>query len=164
MTDAEINQLIIDNLADFSNITPDKVRAVNFALLALISTMPKTKVLTLESIPNIDRNYSVDTLLEDFHVITGVYAMLECKVAEHGFSVGDTVTAPTPYPLDSGRTDSQGIGLQYTNQNNATVKAIVNDGVWIMKPYSEVANALGDPVNISPTIHKWKLKIVLTYL
>lgn len=164
MTIAQIDQLITENLADYSNILPEKHRAISSALLAYISTMPKLKVLTLETIPSADRHYSIPTLLETNEIITGAYAMLECKVANNGFSVGDIVTAPTPSPEDEGRTAAQGIGLQYSNIDKANVKVLINDAIWIMMPFSAVANSLATTLQITATISNWKLKVFLTYI
>lgn len=162
MTIAEIDALIASNLADFSNIIPQKHRAVSSALLAYISLMPKLKVLTLDTIPSINRNYSLATELPDGSTITGAIAMLECKIANNGFSVGDTVTAPTPYPVDNGRTSEQGIGVQYTNVDNSTIKVLVADQVHVMAAYSAALNAPANTFLITPT--DWKLKVFVTYL
>ena len=161
MTIAQIDQLITDNLADFSNIIPQKHRAVSSALLAYMSLLPKLKVLTIDTIL-LDRNYSINTELPVDSTITGAIVMLECKIANNNFAVGDVTTAPTPYPVDNGRTSEQGIGLQYTNVDNSTIKVMLSDQVHIKHGYIATADYPTNTLNIDPA--NWKLKVFVTYL
>lgn len=164
MTITEITTLIALKFADFTNITPAEHREVEMALLNYVAALPKVKVLTLDSIPSVDRNYSLATELPVGAIITSAVAMLECKIANNGFSIGDTVTTPTPYPADNGRTAEQGIGLQYSNVNPDSIKAMISDGVTIMTPYSAAPNAIANFMGISGTISNWKLKVVVNYI
>lgn len=168
LTIEETAALIVLNLGDQSNIRPVEHRAVEFALLNLIknvnATTHKSKILTL---PNFitDRNYSVDTALPAGATIMAVYAMLECKTANNGFAIGDRVTAPVPYPADNGRTTAQGVGIQYNNSNNSTIKIVVNDQLTIMTPYSAVANAVADNISLSgAATQNWAIKLFVNYI
>jgi hypothetical protein len=160
----DIVDLIDANLADFSDILPAEHRAVEIALLNYIHSKPSIKVLNLDLFTT-DRNYSVPTGLVAGRTITGVVVMLECKTANNGFAVGDIITAPTPYPVDSGRTSAQGIGVQYNNSQPDTVKVMTNDQITIMTPYNDVANAIANNIIISgAATGNWKIKLYVTYI
>jgi hypothetical protein len=88
--------------------------------------------------------------------------MLECKTANNGFAVGDIVTAPTPYPVDSGRTAAQGIGVQFNNLNIDTIKVMVNDQIIIMTAYDGTTDA--GVSNISISTSDWKIKLFVNFL
>lgn len=159
----EIVDLIDANLADFSNIMPVEHRAVEMALLNYIKSKPSIKVLNLDLFTT-DRNYSVLTRLVGGSTIVGVSVMLECKTANNGFAVGDIVTAPTPYPADSGRTSAQGIGVQF-NSNPDTIKVMTNDQITIMTHYNNEVNAPANNLIISgASTGNWKIKLLVTYI
>lgn len=159
----EIVDLIDTNLADFSDILPVEHRAVEMALLNYIHSKPSVKVLSLDLFTT-DRNYSIATGITAGSTIVGVAVMLECKTANNGFAVGDIVTAPTPYPTDSGRTSAQGIGVQYNSQPD-TVKVMTNDQITIMTPYNDAVNAVANNISISgAATGNWKIKLYVTYI
>jgi hypothetical protein len=163
MTPAEIQILIETKLADASAITAEKHRDVETALLNYIKTKPSVKILTIDSFTT-DKNYSVNTGLVAGSTITGVIVALECTGATDSFVIGDIVTAPTPYPADSGRTSAQGIGVQY-NSNTSTVKVMVNDQLTIMTAYNPASGAIANNVTFSGSgCANWKIKLYVNYL
>ena len=139
ITESEVRQMIALNLADESDILAEKHREVESKIMDYVvqelKKVEKTKELLLESFTT-DRNYSLPTGFPVGAVICRVQVMLVCKNPNNGFVVGEHVTAPTPYPQDSGRTAAQGIGIQYDQVNNASVKVMVNDQVTIMTAYN----------------------------
>jgi hypothetical protein len=161
MTPLEIEALINLNLADASNITPAEHRDVEIALLNYAKLKPSIKVLSIDTFIT-NRNYSVDTGLATGSIILEAIAMLECKTANNGFAVGDIVTAPTPYPVDSGRTAAQGIGVQFNNLNIDTIKVMVNDQIIIMTAYDGTTDA--GVSNISISTSDWKIKLFVNFL
>lgn len=168
MTSTQIKELIQLKLASDSEIAALEHREVELALVdyidGLVASIQKIKALKLDFFA-VDRNYSLPTTLPVGAVIMGVTAMLECRVANNGFVVGDTVTAPTPYPNDSGRTAAQGIGVQYNGSSNDTVKIVISDQVTIMTPYSAVANAPTQNIIISGSAtSNWSIKLFVNYV
>lgn len=154
----QIRTLIADKLADNSLITPVEHREVENALVDYLLEVPKAKVLTVETIA-VDRNFTVNTLLPAGSLITNVMVMLECKLANNGYVIGDTVTAPTPYPIDAGRTAGQGIGIIFTNTNNAVINIVINDDVHIMSRFVGQGT-----IGLATIIGSWKLKLFVNYI
>jgi len=168
MTSTQIKELIQLNIADQSEITALEHREVELAIVDyidnIITTIPKIKVLTFD-VFSVDRNYTMATDIPANSVITGVLLMLECKVANNGFVVGDTVTAPTPYPADNGRTSAQGMAVQYNNFNPEVLKIVINDQLTIMTAYSPTGGATGGNVLISGSAtSNWVIKIFINYV
>ncbi|WP_281225360.1 hypothetical protein [Flavobacterium aquiphilum] len=168
MTLTEIRELIATKLADTSDIQASEHREVENAIVdyieALQSTIAKSKVVTLDSWTT-DRNYSVATGLSSGAVIAGVLVMLVCKNVNNGFSIGDTITAPTPYPEDSHRTSAQGIGVQFNNLNPATINVMVNDQITIMTVYNPAPSAIANNVIFSGSAtNDWKIQLVIGYV
>ncbi|WP_281322002.1 hypothetical protein [Flavobacterium aestivum] len=168
MTITAIRELVTTNLGSASDIQATEHRDVEYAILDYIenleNSITKSKVVMLDSFLT-DRNYSVTTGLASPKVITGVLAMLVCKAANNGFAEGDTVTAPTPYPQDSGRTSAQGIGVQYNNVNPDVVRVMVNDQLTIMTPYDSAANAIANNVIFSgAATANWSIKLIIGYV
>lgn len=108
-----------------------------------------------------DRNYYVYTGLTFGNTMTSVIAMLVCKVANNGFSVGDCVTAPTPYPQDSGRTSAQGIGVQFNTNDYSVVYVMTNDEMHIMTSFNPQGGAVANNVKITPS--QWSIKLIISY-
>lgn len=159
MTKLELIAFINEQLADASNIKPEEHRAVEIAIVDFCDK--KTKILTLESFTT-DRNYSVNTGIAEGNIITGVRVMLECKNNNNGFVAGDHVTAPTPYPKDSGRTNAQGIGIQYNGV--ASIRIMVNDEICLMTPYNSSPNANANNLLLSGSeTDNWKIKLYVDY-
>jgi hypothetical protein len=152
ITETQVRQFIAEKLPSESDIPAVDHRAVENKIMDFVvqelAKVAKSKELPLESFTT-DRNYSVATGLPSAAVIDSVIVMLVCKTANNGFSIGDTVTGPTPYPQDSGRTSAQGIGAQYNNFSNSTIKVMVNDQIAIMTAYNGTAN--------------WSIKLIVGY-
>ncbi|NTW21792.1 MAG: hypothetical protein HGA42_20455 [Nostocales cyanobacterium W4_Combined_metabat2_030] len=106
-----------------------------------------------------DRNYNVSTTIPDGKTLLSVQCFLQCKVANNGFIVGDIVTAPTPYPQDSGRTAAQGIGLQFKVNDPTSIKVITNDHITIMTAYNATSGANGNNVLVNPS--DWSIRLVI---
>lgn len=167
ITETQVRQFIAENLPSESDIPAVDHRAVENKIMDFVvqelAKVAKSKVLSLDSFTT-DRNYSVATELPNSAVIDSVVVMLVCKTANNSFSAGDVVTAPTPYPQDSGRTSAQGIGAQYNNFSNSTIKVMVNDQVTIMTAYNGTANAVANNVIISGSgTANWSIKLIVGY-
>jgi hypothetical protein len=101
---------------------------------------------------------NIDISLYEIIMVT---AQLQCVLSYNGFSSGDIVTSPTPYPTDSGRTAGQGIGIQYRS-SSPLIRVIINDQVTIMTPYSNNAN--GGTIFIeSFDVSKWNIRLITLY-
>lgn len=167
ITETEVRQFIAEKLASESEIPAIDHRAVenkimDFVVQELAKTA-KSKVLILESFTT-DRNYSISTGIPLSAVIDSVVVMMVCKNAVSGFATGEVVTAPTPYPYDAGRTQAQGIGVQYSNASNSVIKVMVNDQLTIMTAYNPASGAPADVVLISGSgTANWSLKIIVGY-
>lgn len=166
MTATEIRNLIINYLGSASSITAAEHKSIENALIdyaeatqtqadnlanSILSLIPKK--LTIDSF-DVNKNYTVATGLDSSKTIMGVIVMLECKTANNGFVVGDIVTAPSPYPVDTSRTSSQGIGVQFINGEN--IRVVVNDAVTIMSAYVNGATSTGD-LTVTPS--QWKINL-----
>jgi hypothetical protein len=169
-TITELRELVTTKLGSASDIQASEHREVENAIIDYLealessSSNAKSKVVTLDSFTT-DRNYSVATGLVSPRVITSVLVMLECVTANNGFVEGDVVTAPTPYPQDSGRTSAQGIGVQFNNINPDTVKVMVNDQLTIMTVYNSGGGALAGNVLFSGgATANWKIKLIIGYV
>lgn len=167
MTATELKAFIALKLAGTPEIEAEDHREVENAIVDFIvgnvATVAKSKVLLLETF-SADRNYSVSTELPVSAVIDSVVAMLVCKYENNGFYPGDVVTAPTPYPQDSGRTSAQGIGVQYNNESNSTIKVMVNDQLCIMTAYNAAGGANANNVLITGVATgNWSIKLIVGY-
>ncbi|QGK72852.1 hypothetical protein [Flavobacterium sp. SLB02] len=167
MTEVELRAYVALKLAGDPEIEASAHRDVENAIIDFIvsglGTVTKSKVLLLESFTT-DRNYTIATALPVAAIIDSVVVMLVCKVANNGFSIGDVVTAPTPYPRDSGRTDAQGIGVQYNNLSNGSIKVMVNDQLTIMTAYNSTPNAVANNILISGGgAANWSIKLIVGY-
>ncbi|WP_035647317.1 hypothetical protein [Flavobacterium sp. ASV13] len=167
ITESEIRVFIAENLPDASEIPAEDHRAVENKIIDFliqeVGKTAKSKVLLLESFV-LDRNFTVDTGFTVGTEITSVVAMLVCKTSNNGFFPNDVVTAPTPYPQDSGRTAAQGIGVQYTNVSPDSIKVMVNDQLTIMTAYNATVNAPANNVLISGVdAAKWSIKLIVGY-
>lgn len=167
ITATELRAFIAENLPNASEIPAEDHRAVENKIVDFIvqenAKNTKSKVLLLETF-SADRNYSVATELPVSAVIDSVVAMLVCKNANNGFYPGDVVTAPTPYPQDSGRTSAQGIGVQYNNESNSTIKVMVNDQLCIMTAYNAAGGANANNVLITGVAtENWSIKLIVGY-
>jgi hypothetical protein len=168
MTSTQIKELIQLKIEDQSEITAVEHREVELALVdyidAIKAAIPKIKLLQLDFFA-VNRNYSLNTDIPLASVITGAYLMLECKVANNGFVPGDTVTAPTPYPADSGRTAAHGMAVQYNNASTQSVKIVVNDQLTLMTAFSAISNAPGSNIVISGSAtSNWVVKVFINYV
>ncbi|MNF41647.1 hypothetical protein D3C85_538430 [compost metagenome] len=168
ITETQVREFIALKLADESDILATEHREVenkmmDFIVQELAKTV-KSKVVTLDSFTT-DRNYSVATDLALPSVITGVLVMLVCAAANNGFAVGDTITAPTPYPQDANRTSAQGIGVQFNNSNPGSVKVMVNDQITIMTAYNSGTGAVANNVMLSGgSMANWAIKLIIGYI
>lgn len=167
ITENEVRQFIAENLEDESEIPAVRHRAVENKIMDFVvqevAKNTKSKSLLLDSFTT-DRNYSVATGLPVSAIIDSVVVMLVCKNSNNSFSPGDTVTAPTPYPQDSGRTLAQGIGVQYNNFSNGSIKVMVNDQITIMTAYNSAVGAVANNVSISGSgTANWSLKLIVGY-
>lgn len=163
----QMRQAVTLGLADKSNIKAGIHRGIENNLFdyleELEARIPKVKVVTLDSFA-LDRNYSVNTELPVGAIISGVMAMLVCKFPNNNFGKGDTVTAPTPYPTDLGRTSGQGIGVQFSNTSNGAIRVLVNDQLTIMSAYTAGTNVSTNTVAISGTqANNWSIKLIINY-
>jgi hypothetical protein len=109
-----------------------------------------------------DRNYNVATTIPEGKTLISVQCFLQCKSANNGFIVGDIITAPTPYPVDSGRTAAQGIGIQFKTDDPTSVKVITNDQITIMTSYNATTNAPGGNISVTPA--NWSIRLVILYI
>jgi len=164
----QIRENVALKLADTSDILAVEHREIETDILdyieALEATIPKQKVITLDSFTT-DRNYSVNTDLAVPKIITSVLVMLVCKTANNGFVIGDVITAPTPYPQDSGRTSAQGIGIQYNNSNPGSIKIMVNDQLTIMTAYNPAGGANANNIIFSGgSTANWAIKLIIGYI
>lgn len=122
-----------------------------------------SKELVLTSF-TLDRNYSISTGLNSNYEIKSATVFLKCKIANNGYQVGDIVTAPTPYPTDSGRTEAQGLGVQFNNNDPSVLKIMINIQLTIMKPYTSASGATTDPFIISGSqSSNWSLILDVNY-
>lgn len=121
----------------------------------------KSQIFKLNSW-SLDRQFTVSTGFSGTQTILGITAFLECTTANNGFAIGDIVTAPTPYPEDGGRTPAQGIGVQFKESQRSLFRVLVNDGVWVMRPWTS-DGATADPIEITnPT--QWALRFIMFYI
>lgn len=167
ITENEVRQFIAENLQDASDIPALRHRAVENKIMDYVSQeigkVVKSKELYIESF-TVDRNYSISSGLPANSIISCVIAMLVCKNANNGFAAGETVTAPTPYPTDSGRTAAQGIGVQFNNLSIDSVKVMVNDQITIMTAYNSTSGASANNVIIGGAgTADWNIKLIVLY-
>lgn len=170
LTITQIRELITTKLANASDITASEHREVENAIVDYLEEITaatgvvKSKKIILNAF-SLDRNYSLNTELPTGSVIMGVYAMMVCRSPNNGFGTGDTVTAPTPYPSDSGRTAAQGIGVQFNNADIDVVYIMVNDQLTIMTPYNPASGAVANNVVLTGTaVSNWSIQLIITYV
>lgn len=130
------------------------------AIIDNVANVLKSKVVKLNSW-SLDSQFTVFTGFTESEVIMGMSCFLECTVANNGFSIGDVITAPTPYPSDSGRTAAQGIGFQFKESVNNLFRVLVNDQVCVMQAWT-VDGAIANPIFISNT-SQWAIRFVILY-
>ena len=159
-TKAEVQALIDLNIASLSDITATETREVLTAILDYIDGSTKIKKLTIDAI-NTNSCHTIATALPSNAVILSVVPFLECKTAVAGFVVGDTVTAPTPYPKDTGRTNRQGIGVQWNGYTN--VRVMIAEQITIMSVYSDGGTA-GNYLFSGASTSNWKLNLIVNYI
>jgi hypothetical protein len=126
-----------------------------------IGTIVKTKVVKLDSWVQ-NRQFTVFTGLASGSVMQAVNVFLECKISNNGYSVGDIVTAPTPYPTDSGRTAEQGIGVQFKGSVHDLFRVLVLDQVTIAQAWT-IDGATANHVIIGDTT-QWAVRFVIFYI
>jgi len=161
MTPKETVQALIDlNIASLSDITATETREVLTAMLNLSDNNVKSKRLTIDTITT-NHCHTVATALPSNATILGVNAFLECKVAVNGFNVGDIVTAPTPYPKDQGRTNRQGVGVQWNGYTN--IRVMIADEITIMNAYVSEATTGTYQFNGAATAN-WKVVLIVNYI
>jgi hypothetical protein len=126
-----------------------------------ISSVVKTKIIKLDSwIAN--RQFTAYTGLPVGSILQGINVFLECKVSNSGYSVGDIVTAPTPYPADAGRTAEQGIGVQFKQSVYDLFRVLVLDQVTIAQAWTS-DGASANHVIIGDT-SQWAIRFVIMYI
>jgi hypothetical protein len=167
ITENEVRTYIATELATATEIPALKHRAVENKIMDFIvqetAKAVKTKVLFLDIWTN-SKNYSLSTGFTGTEIIESMQVFLVCKEANNGFAVGDVVTAPTPYPGDTGRTAAQGIGLQYNQAANNAIKIITNSQITIMSAYNSNPGAgVGNVILSNAITSKWKLKLIIGY-
>ncbi len=166
-TIAQLFEIIEENIANNveGGIDPLDDRAVRRSIVNFLNniTAPalKTKVVTLGTF-QLDRFFQLPTTILDGTTIISVSIFLVCKTANNGFEVGDIVTAPTPYPVDSGRTASQGIGIEFTASDVSNIKIAVNDQVTIMEKYDATPSAPANDLSI--TASQWSIRATIFYV
>lgn len=126
-----------------------------------IGSVVKTKVVKLDSWVA-DRQFTAYTGLPSGSILQGINVFLECKVSNNGYSVGDIVTAPTPYPEDSGRTSEQGIGVQFKQSVHDLFRVMVLDQVTIAQAWTS-DGATANHVIIGNT-SQWAIRFVILYI
>lgn len=110
----------------------------------------------------VDRQYTISSGLTASDTIHQVVPFFRCIVANNDLSPNDMITTPTPYPEDSGRTNSQGIGVQFKPAGNLPIHILVNDGVYAMKGWVADGNQ-ADPFDIGAVASQWAIRLVIMY-
>lgn len=167
ITANEVREFIVLKLPSESEIPAVDHRAVENKIMDYVEQelgkVVKSKTIVLENFTTI-RNYSINTGLAASSVIQGVIIELQCKTSNNGYAVGDTVTAPTPYPADSGRTARQGIGCQYNNLDPTVIKVMINEQITIMTAYNSAVNAQASNFLFSGAgTANWIIKLIVIY-
>lgn len=156
MTDQNVETVIQTNLADFSNITPEKHREVEYAIL---NAAVKASVI---EIPNWqkDKQYSVYTGDLGIGEIISLIPYLKCTTANNGFQVGDIISIGTPERGDNGGIGQQGIGVQFNNNDVTSIKVLVADIVFTMEAFTNN----GVPADtIEPDPNFFSIRLVVQY-
>jgi hypothetical protein len=159
-TIAQLHSIVNENIANdvVGGIDPADIRAVDNSVVNYLaninSNVLKTKVIVLTTF-TIDRHFSIPTTIVDGSFIRSVDATLICKVANNNFVIGDIVKPPSPYV-------NGGIGIQYKENDVTSVKAVVNDEVWILNAYSATPGALGSNLQINPA--QWSIRLTILYV
>lgn len=130
------------------------------AILEGLTNVLKNKIIKLSSW-SLDNQFTVFTGFTGSEVIMGVSCFLECTTANNGYAVGDIITAPTPYPIDSGRTSSQGIGVQFKESVNNLFHVLINDQICVMQAWT-VDGAIANTFFITST-SQWAIRLVILY-
>lgn len=137
MTDQSLETLIESNLADFSNIEPEKHREVEYAIINAA-----VKAVFLE-IPNWQKDKQYSYALGGLNIgkIISIVPYLKCTTANNGFEVGDTISVGTPERGDSGGIGQQGIGIQFNNNYDLNdFKVLVADLVFTMQAFTNIGD------------------------
>lgn len=132
----------------------------HFVIVDGLTNSVKSKVVKLNSW-SLNRQFTAFTGLASGNVIQGINCFLECTVANNGFAIGDVVTAPTPYPTDSGRTSEQGIGVQFKESVHDLFHVLVLDQITIAQAWT----VDGSSANhfIIPNTTQWAIRFVILY-
>ena len=150
-------QLIEQNLADFSTITPEKHREVEHKIFN-----SGVKVATFE-LGNwqTDKQFAIDTSSIQSNNIISVTPYLKCKEANNGFNYGDLISVGTPERADSGGIAQQGIGVLFNNDNPASnIKVLVADTLFAMQAFTNS----GDTADtIEPSPNDFNILLVVLY-
>lgn len=158
MTDQNVANLIENNLADFSNITPEKHREVEYAILNAA-----VKAGFIE-IPNwqLDKQYLVDSSGFDGgnSKFISVTPYLKCTTANNGFQFGDTISIGTPERADSGGIGQQGIGIQFNDNQPGEIKVLVADTLFTMQAFT---NAGDTADTFEPDPNYFSILLVVQY-
>jgi hypothetical protein len=104
-----------------------------------------------------DRMYSITVSVPGATSILSATARLQCKVANNNYGVGDIITAPTPYPTDSGRTAEQGISVAYWGASSV-LYVMITDGVWALWTTN---SGTVDTFSVDPA--KWNIRVEVFY-
>lgn len=159
-TIGQLHNIINVNIANNveGGIDPLDDRAVRNSIVNYLANLNaqtlKTKVVVLNSF-QADRNFSIPTTIIDGTTIRSVDATLVCKVANNDFAIGDIVKPPSPYV-------NGGIGIQYKESDITSVKAVVNDEIWILSAYNSTLGAVGSNLMINPA--QWSIRLTVFYV
>lgn len=108
----------------------------------------------------LDRQYSITTVVPPTATIIQVVPFLKCIAASDGYTAGDIINAPTPERNDSGGLSPQGIGIQF-RQNSPIIKVLIDGRLSIKKGYVATINA---PVIDTDVTDPTKWEIMLSVL
>lgn len=154
----QINELILENLEDFSNILPHKHRVICIATNKYLATLPRTKTIELQTITPSDRFYKINPQLVEGNFIINVVPYLYCRNSNSGYITGDIVSMPhiaTNY----------GITFQYNTADLSTIAVAIDGIIQIKSKITEpfVPNSSVTSVDITPFLADWSLRVVITY-
>lgn len=161
ITETTVRNFITTELQSGSEIPADKHRAVENKIMDFVvqetAKPAKSKTILLNNWA-VNRNYSVTTGLLSNEVIESVQVMLQNKESVMGFAVGDVISAPCP--SDSGI----GIGVQYNQASNSTIKVLVNDRVPVLTSYNSTPGAdVNNQLITGSNTLKWSIKLIIGY-
>ena len=109
----------------------------------------------------LDRQYSITTVVPPTATIIQVVPFLKCIAASDGYTAGDIINAPTPEVNDSGGLSPQGIGLIFQH-NSAIINLMIDGRLAIKQGYDSTPAAPVIAINLSdPT--KWNILLSILY-